>query len=144
MSMRLRRAVGGWVLSVTAASAQTGTISTIAGVESRGYSGDGGPAVVAKLALANFTNTCDPNRLEQTTHIAVDAAGNIYFTDSDNQRVRRIDPAGTITTIAGTGETPQVNAQCQFTGSVADGPATGARLFNPGGIALRANGDIVI
>src|SRR4051812_21218587 len=94
-----------------AAHAQTGIITTVAGrtpvngAPVRGFDGDGGPAIQAALALANFTNQpCDPNRFEQTSHLSVDAQGNVYFADSANQRVRRIDPAGVITTVAGTGE----------------------------------------
>jgi sugar lactone lactonase YvrE len=66
-----------------------GIISTIAGTGICGFSGDGGPAANAKVATP--------------TGIAVDPAGNIFFADSFNQRVRKIDPAGTITTIAGNG-----------------------------------------
>ena len=59
------------------------------GVSSAGFSGDGGPATKAKVNNA--------------IGLAVDAAGNIYFADLDNQRVRKIDTAGIITTIAGSG-----------------------------------------
>src|SRR4051812_31092948 len=88
------------LLLLTPLAAQTGIVTTIAGTGVRGFGGDGGPAVSASLALANVQNACgDPARFEQTSHIAVDARGNVYIADSNNQRVRRIDPAGTITTI---------------------------------------------
>src|SRR5262249_4482481 len=68
----------------------TGKISTVAGsTDSRvqgGFGGDGGPA---KDAL-----------LDDPLGIAADAAGNLYFADLGNKRVRRIDTAGTITTYA--------------------------------------------
>jgi sugar lactone lactonase YvrE len=67
-----------------------GLISTIAGTGVCGFSGDGGSATRAKLA--------------SPTGIAVDSAGDIFFADYGNQRVRKIDPAGTITTIAGNGK----------------------------------------
>ena len=77
--------------------ATTGTITTIAGLGEPGFSGDGGPAT---LALINRPNS-----------ITVDSAGNIYIssggaTESDfrNRRVRRIDPSGIITTVAGTAQ----------------------------------------
>ena len=53
------------------------------------YSGDGGPAVQA--------------RLYSPADVAVDGAGNLYIADTGNHRIRRVDPTGTITTIAGTG-----------------------------------------
>jgi uncharacterized protein (TIGR03437 family) len=99
------------------------------------------------LALANFQNTCngDPNRFEQTSHIAVDSKGNIYFTDSENQRVRRIDATGVITTIAGSGSKPATNARCEPTGSVGDnGPAIAAQLYNPADVLVRADGTLLL
>lgn len=89
----------------------------IAGTGTCGYGGDGGPATAATLD--------DPNGL------AFDAAGNLYFADSNNQRIRRIDKQGIITTVAGTG----------IAGDSGDhGRATRAQLANPFGIAI-APGD---
>ena len=65
------------------------SVSVIAGTGTCGFSGDGGPAVSAQLD--------DPNG------IAFDSAGNLYFADSNNHRIRRIDTHGIITTVAGTG-----------------------------------------
>ncbi|MBN8540430.1 MAG: PKD domain-containing protein [Deltaproteobacteria bacterium] len=68
----------------------TGIVTTIAGNGSSAYSGDGGPAISAGLALP--------------VDLTVDRDGNIYFSDFDVHRVRRIDKlTGIITTIAGTG-----------------------------------------
>ena len=70
-----------------------------------------------------------PNQFEQTSHIAFDAAGNLYIADSENQRIRRIDAAGIIKTIAGSGEKPQTNTRCEPTRPAGDGaPALAARL----------------
>src|SRR5262249_23252658 len=66
--------------------------------------------------------------------IAIDAAGVIYFSDSMNGLIRRIDSGGVITTIAGT--------TSGFGGD--NGPASQARLQNPRGLALAANGDLYI
>jgi len=140
-----------WVLLVLhVASAQTGIISTIAGTTAvngapvRGWNGDSRPAITAQLALANFTNQCDPNRFEQTSHLSLDAAGNIYVADSNNQRIRRIDPSGAIATLAGSGDPPQVDARCQPLGSVADSPASAAHFFNPADVLLHPNGNLII
>lgn len=64
-------------------------ISTVAGTGTQGFSGDNGPASAAEI------NT--PER------VALDAAGNVYFSDSFNQRIRKIDTTQTITTVAGGG-----------------------------------------
>jgi sugar lactone lactonase YvrE len=68
-----------------------GIISTLAGratVPGGTFSGDGGPAVNAELSTPGA--------------VAVDRAGNVYIADIGNARIRRVDPAGTITTYAGT------------------------------------------
>jgi sugar lactone lactonase YvrE len=67
-----------------------GIITTVAGTGEAGFSGDGGPAAAA--------------RLNQPTHLAFDASGNLIVTDLGNNRVRRVAPDGTITTVAGNGE----------------------------------------
>jgi sugar lactone lactonase YvrE len=64
-----------------------GVITTIAGNGTPGFTGDGGPAVSAEI---NFPNDVD-----------VDAAGNVYIADSGNNRVRKIDTNGLITTVVG-------------------------------------------
>ena len=99
----------------------SGTITTFAGTGERGWAGDGGPAGEALLA--------------SPSGIAVDAAGNVYIADTGNRRVRRIDPSGTITTFAGTGER----------GWAGDGgPAGEALLASPSGIAVDAAGNVYI
>lgn len=101
---------------------QSGNIETIAGrIDGAGFSGDGGPAVVARLA--------------GPTGLVLDGAGNLYVSDSGNRRIRRIDSRGTITTIAGNG---------QAGGSGDGGPATSAQLGYPIGIALDASGNLYI
>jgi hypothetical protein len=66
-----------------------GTITTLVGDGNEGFSGDGGPATAANLDLP--------------TSLALDGAGNLYLSDSNNYRIRKVDAGGTITTIAGTG-----------------------------------------
>src|SRR6202012_3784277 len=81
--------------------------------------GDGGPAVNASL--------------NNPTAIAVDATGVVYFADQFNQRIRKVDLNGIITTIAGTGS-------AGYSGD--GGPATSALLHYPGGMALDAAGNL--
>ena len=99
----------------------TGTIRTIAGTGERGYSGDGGPAIDAQLA--------SPNGL------LVDAAGNVYISDSGNYRVRKVDSSGMIETIAGTGEPGNFGN---------GGPAVEARLRYPRNLALDSADNLFI
>ena len=99
----------------------TGTITTIAGTGTAGFSGDGGPAI-----LAEFNNPWG---------LALDTAGNLYVTDIFNQRVRKIDTSGTVNTVAGNGTA----------GYNGDGiPATSASLNSPRGIVLDSSGDLYI
>jgi hypothetical protein len=97
-----------------------GTIVTIAGTGEAGFSGDGGPATDAQV--------------KSPMDVVVDAAGTVYVGDG-NHRVRRIGPDGIVTTIAGTGEP----------GSSGDGgPAIGAQLDEPGGLALGSDGSLFV
>jgi streptogramin lyase len=98
-----------------------GIITTVAGTGEKGDTGDGGPAIKAKL------NT--PGDL------CVDTRGNLYFTESDSNRIRKIDAAGIITTVAG----PKGKGVSQ------DGlPATKEYLFSPSGICVDPDGNIYI
>ena len=106
---------------------------------------DDAPAIMATIALANIQNGCDPNRYEQTSHLSVDTTGNIYFADSNNQRILRITPQGNISTVAGNGTRPTTNGNCEPTGSVGDGPdARSALLYNPADVFALPNGDFLI
>jgi len=96
-----------------------GALAVVAGTGTCGFSGDGGPAVAAQVD--------DPNG------IAFDSAGNLYFADANNHRIRRIDRNGIITTVAGTG-TPGFGGD--------GGPGTSAQLDHPFGIGM-ARGDLL-
>jgi len=66
-----------------------GAVSTIAGAGTQGFSGDGGAALAAEL--------------NSPSAVTVDASGNVYIADTDNQRVRMVTTDGNIATVAGTG-----------------------------------------
>ena len=95
-----------------------GVITTVAGTGG-GFSGDGGPAVQAQL--------------RGPAGVAVDGAGNLFIADSFNDRIRKVDSAGVITTVAGTGRTG-------FGGD--GGPAVNARLSRPSGVAVDGAGNL--
>ena len=101
----------------------TGTITTIAGTGECCFvsTDDGGPAAAARLAFPYG--------------VAVDSAGNLYIADSSNDRIRKVDSTGTITTIAGTGE-------LGFSGD--GGPAVEAELYYPYGVAVDSAGNLYI
>ena len=102
--------------------AVTKNVSTVAGTGIGGYSGDGGAATSA--------------RLDYPYAVAVDAAGNLYIADSNNNVVRRVDAAtGVITTVAGDGSEG-------YGGD--DGAATQAQLDTPSAVAVDAGGNLYI
>ena len=102
--------------------AQTNFITTVAGTGTAGYAGDGGLATSAQL---NYP-----------TDLAVDAAGDIFIADYQNQCVREVNArSGTITTVAG-------NGIAGYSGD--GGGATTAELNYPAGIALGPTGDLFI
>ena len=83
--------------------------------------------------------------LNAPTGIARDAAGNIYFADSGNQIIRKIDTSGNVTTIAGIpGNSCTFSTAAPFTQLCGDGgPPTSARFNNPSGIAVDPTGTII-
>jgi sugar lactone lactonase YvrE len=99
----------------------SGTITTVAGTGVRGYSGDGGAATAA--------------RLKRPGAVAVDGSGRLYIADFGNNRVRRVDAAGKITTVAG-------NGVRGFSGD--GGLARRAKLDSPSGLALDGSGNLYI
>ncbi|HEX4006476.1 MAG TPA: hypothetical protein VHX60_09895, partial [Acidobacteriaceae bacterium] len=105
------------------AEGTTPNYTRIVGASRCGYAGDGGQATNAEIGA-------------KIGQIAFDVAGNMYFSDSANQRVRRIDyVTGTITTIAG-------NGTAGYTG---DGnQATTAELSSPTGVAVDSQGQVYI
>jgi streptogramin lyase len=101
--------------------APDGTITTVAGTGTFGFSGDGGPATAAQIAAPRG--------------IASLPDGSILFPDSGNHRVRRISPSGVITTVAG-------NGTQGFGGDA--GPALSAQLNLPFGVSPQADGGFLI
>ncbi len=96
----------------------TGIITTVAGTGTPGFSGDGGPATSAQI--------------NSPFGVAVDSAGNIYISDSGNNRIRKVS-GGVITTVAG-------NGSGGFSGD--NGPATSAQLIGPNAVVVDIHGNL--
>ncbi len=100
--------------------AREGATTIVAGTGILGYGGDGGQATNATIGKA--------------ISLALDGAGNVYFADGDNNRIRRVDiSTGIVTTVAGTGATVD---------SGDGGPAVTAGVSKPTGVAVDAAGDL--
>jgi len=97
----------------------SGIISTIAGNGTNGFGGDGGPATLALM--------------DSDIRVAMDSAGNLYFSDYTSQRIRKINSSGIVTTIAGNGT---------FGSSGDGGPALSAAIGPAFGIAIDNAGNI--
>ena len=107
-----------WAAALPAAEVPAYTIQTVAGSSNMG---DGGPATAAQIGSIQG--------------VAVDAKGDLFLSDTNNHRVRRVDTGGIITTIAGTGT-------AGFSGD--GGPAGSAQLNLPYGLAVDAAGNLYI
>jgi sugar lactone lactonase YvrE len=100
----------------------TGVITTVAGSGAQGYAGDGGPATSAAL--------------NWPCGVAVARSGDLYFSDYNNHRIRKVTVStGKLSTVAGTGKP----------GYSGDGrPATSAQLNDPSDVTLDAKGNVYI
>ncbi|HTB06022.1 MAG TPA: T9SS type A sorting domain-containing protein [Bacteroidia bacterium] len=98
-----------------------GVMSTVAGNGTASYGGDGGSATVAKL---NYPQG-----------IAIDSSGNIFIADAFNNRIRKVNTSGIISTVAG-------NGTAGYSGD--GGAATAAELYQPAEVALDALGNIYV
>jgi len=99
----------------------SGTLTTLAGSLGSGFSGDTGPAASSRVSSPSCA--------------AVDANGNIYFADRANNRIRKIDSSGNITTIAGGGA---------VTSATEGVLAVNAKLNAPRCVAVDAAGNVYI
>lgn len=97
-----------------------GIITTVAGTGEASFSGDGGLATSATL--------------NRPVDVAVDAAGNLFIADNNNRRVRKVTPAGVITTVAGNGTTT-------FRDNV---DATTGGFGYVGGLAIDGSGNVYV
>jgi len=96
-----------------------GTVTTLAGAAAKGYVDGAGPAA----------------RFYYPDGLAVDAQGNVLVADQGNHRIRRVTPAGVVSTFAGTGSA---------LGGFADGAAAQAQFLSPRGVAVDAKGVVYV
>ena len=96
-----------------------GVVTTLAGAAGQAGSADG---------------TGSAARFYIPHGVAVDGAGNVYVADTENDEIRKITPAGVVTTLAGAA------------GSIgsADGPGSAARFFQPYGVAVDSAGNVYV
>ena len=128
---RTLRPRSGHAANPSIAKELVGIITTVAGDGFSQFTGDGGPAIKASLW--------------SPTGLAVGPDGSIYIADTGNNRVRKVDPKGIITTVAGDGwrnQTPGIVRKGRFTGD--GGPAIKASLNMPFGVALGLDGSLYI
>ena len=97
-----------------------GIITTIAGSGSRGYAGDNGLAVNALISVVS--------------DITVDSSGNVYFADFGNYRVRKIDTAGMMTTVAGSGTF----------GLIGENVPAAQSVMIPQGVSIDVSGNLLL
>src|SRR5213594_3256688 len=100
----------------------SGTITTVAGNGTAGYNGDNIAAISAELN-------------HPFVGVAVDSAGNLYIADERNQRIRKVNTSGTITTVAG-------NGKAGYNGD--NIAATSAELNYPAAVAVDSAGELYI
>ncbi|MHB1045548.1 MAG: SMP-30/gluconolactonase/LRE family protein [Thermoanaerobaculia bacterium] len=94
-----------------------GNVSTLAGTGTQGFADGSGASAILSYPYG----------------VAVDASGNVYFADTYNNRIRKIDTSGNVSTLAGTG-----------TQGFADGPGASAMFTYPGGVAVDASGSVYV
>ncbi|MBK8313867.1 MAG: hypothetical protein IPL01_07490 [Acidobacteria bacterium] len=104
---------------ITVNASPAGVLTTVAGTGAQGFSGDNGPAPFGWL--------------NRPARLAFDSSGNLFFADTTNHRIRRVNSQGVLSTIAGTGVQG-------FSGD--NGPAISAQLNSPLGVAVDKDGNV--
>jgi len=107
-----------------------GIITTVVGDSAKSLSGD----------FSGDGNVATSARLSNPTSVAIDSTGNLYIADYVNDRIRKVDANGIITTVAGSGI-----GEYTYSGKNGDGgPATESNLYGPVDITLDKNGNLYI
>lgn len=112
-----------------------GIITTVAGKGTLGFSGDGGPATEAQFNILAMAVSCYVPGCSRGLGIAFDAEDNLYVADTRNERIRKVDKNGIITTLAGDGRR----------GPTGDGlPAVAGKFAGPLDVAVDRSGNVYV
>jgi sugar lactone lactonase YvrE len=123
---RIREVAGGIITTIVGSGNQCGSGQGQVPLPC----GDGGPALQASLNDARAA--------------VMDAAGNLYFADAQDNRIREVDTTGTITTIAGGGTNDTAPTGCPGSYSGDGGPAVDSTLGCPTGLDIDSNGNLYV
>ena len=132
-----------------AAAATVGSLALLSGTASAyptnpatiwTIAGNGSHCVISTTTCGDGTSATSA-QLNEPNGVAVDGAGNVYIADTNDNKIRKLTPAGAISTIAGDGNT----CASPSTTTCGNGPtATSAQLSEPTGVALDGAGNIYI
>jgi DNA-binding beta-propeller fold protein YncE len=111
-----------------------GVVSTLAGIATLAEIGSGEFAMLMLGAQGSADGPATTARFNRPTGVAVDAAGTVYVADSENNTIRKISPAGEVSTLAG----------AAHTGGSRDGTGAAARFDDPYGVAVDAAGTVYV
>lgn len=114
-----------------------GLVKTIGGTGDPGFSGDGGPAIQARVSIVASGSP-------ELVGMVIDSDGNLFFSDTENNRIREITRDGIMRTVAGSGPVGPFDGAPPPSALGDGGPGTSARLLEPHGLAIDSLGNILI
>jgi Ice-binding-like/Putative Ig domain/Dockerin type I domain/NHL repeat len=111
-----------------------GVVTTLAGLGGSGYGG----------SIGSADGTGSAARFFNPIGVATDSSGNVYVADTENHTIRKVTPAGVVTTLAGLAGVDDLNLYDSKSGGSADGTGSAARFFDPEGVATDSGGNVYV